>query len=293
MIQNRDKISNKEYKGLTSLKETKQESVDKVLDLYSQGRSQNFIEKELHITRRTIRGILIKYDRIRSRTEQQTDHAHTFSTLREDAFDIVTDEMAYWLGFLYADGYVTNPEGLKKYLGILLKASDKPHIEKFLEWLKAPQKIFSTITTLNGQQYESVGVHIGSRKLYTRLWEWGFTHNKSRDAKPPVAMKYNRDFWRGVVDGDGYLGMINDSSRLRTRPRLHLCGTEDTIKGFKDFVTFSGIETEASVRKAKDRNLFMIEVGDAIAKKVVTLLYKDSTVYLQRKFDNYLELIKE
>ena len=46
---------------------------------------------------------------------------------------ISSEESAYWLGFLYADGCMSEDSRI----GVMLKSSDKHHLEKlkdFLEW---------------------------------------------------------------------------------------------------------------------------------------------------------------
>ena len=52
-------------------------------------------------------------------------------------FDVIdTEEKAYWLGFIYADGYVT-----KTVFGIKLKDSDTCHLEKLKSALKSEHSI--------------------------------------------------------------------------------------------------------------------------------------------------------
>ena len=46
--------------------------------------------------------------------------------------NIDTEEKAYWLGFIYADGYITiNEKTNSGYVGIELQASDVNHLKKF------------------------------------------------------------------------------------------------------------------------------------------------------------------
>ena len=64
------------------------------------------------------------------------------STFDEHSFDVIdTEEKAYWLGFLYADGNVSNT---KNEVGITLQSSDIKHLYKFKTFLKS-----SKIPTLN------------------------------------------------------------------------------------------------------------------------------------------------
>ncbi len=55
-------------------------------------------------------------------------------------FDCIdTEEKAYWLGFIFADGYISSDslKGKSRYLlEISLKASDKNHLDKFNKFMK-------------------------------------------------------------------------------------------------------------------------------------------------------------
>ena len=58
-----------------------------------------------------------------------------FVNRSHDEFDyfseIDIEEKAYWLGFIYADGYVTGSK-----LGIAIANLDRMHLEKFKKWLR-------------------------------------------------------------------------------------------------------------------------------------------------------------
>lgn len=58
-------------------------------------------------------------------------------TFNENIFSIIdNEEKAYWLGFLYADGYLTD-QGL---FGCALQEKDKAHLNKFLTFLGMPEE---------------------------------------------------------------------------------------------------------------------------------------------------------
>jgi len=281
-------ITTSKYKTQASLKRVSQDKIDEALRLHIEGYSQNYIASTLLLGNKTVRTIIDIHSKVRTRTEQSY-YYHKTSTLREDAFDIITEESAYWLGFIYADGYITNPE-THFTIGMMLQASDKPHMEKLKEFLKAPQVIREGQTTIKGKSYPHVRIAIGSQKLHNKLQDYGITHNKSYDAKPPELLIYNRDFWRGIIDGDGYIGILKGA---RKRKRLQLCGTVDIVEGFKRFMQVNNIATNQVVVKRKGKALHNFQIGDTMAEKVAILLYKDATVYLDRKYNKYLEFIKE
>ena len=54
--------------------------------------------------------------------------------LNENFFDELNEKSAYWLGFLYADGYVSSYENS---IGISLKSEDINHLEKFKNFLNS------------------------------------------------------------------------------------------------------------------------------------------------------------
>lgn len=255
------------------LSRTTNETKNKVIELYQKGYSQNYLESTLCMTRKTIRTILDSEGIKRTKKEQHV-HYHITSTLRENAFDFVSDEMAYWLGFIYADGYVTNPKD-HYTIGILLKESDKPQLEKFKEFLKAPQSVY------HYPKFKQTCFKIGSQRLHGALLRWGITHHKSYDAMVPEVMRYNRHFWRGVIDGDGYLGNVND------KPRMQLCGTLDMVENYKKFLILSGVQSEYKVKKHPEKSLYIFEVGYDLAIQAAKILYDDSFVYLDRKYEIY------
>ena len=262
-----------------TLSRTTLETTQKVIELYQQGFSQNHLERTLHMTRKTIRTIL-ENEGIKRTKSGQSFHHHLTSTLRENAFDVLNDETAYWLGFLYADGYITNPEQAN-VIGVLLQEGDFKHIEKFKDFLKAPQNIYYD------KKNKSVKLKLGSQRLHQTLQNWGFTHNKSYDAKPPEVLKYNRHFWRGVIDGDGHLGI--HTTKWGTYPRVSICGTKEMVEGFKDFLLLSGVDTDAKVLKEKDRELHTFTVSAGLANGAAKILYENCNDYLDRKYQKYLD----
>lgn len=68
-------------------------------------------------------------------------------------FDSIdTEEKAYWLGFLYADGNVHSTANI---VSLSLKLSDINHLEKFKTFLKATNKISKTTIKSNNKFYNS------------------------------------------------------------------------------------------------------------------------------------------
>jgi hypothetical protein len=262
------------YIAIANLSKISDEQKEKVKELYLQGSSQLLIEKTLGMTRKTIRTILKKAGIDRTKSEQW--RKRWGSSLNEDAFDVLTPEACYWIGFLYADGHIRK-EGSESSIEVEIELKDKEHLIKLAKFVGSNKE---------PKQYSdnSCTIRFYSKKMQQRLRELGLSHDKSYTAKPHYLLKDSPDFWRGVVDGDGSL-----SNQLNCA-LLHLCGTEETITSFINYLNINGLDTKAIARFCKGTSC-LHQVNFSCKKGIYTanLLYKDASVYLDRKYKTYLE----
>ena len=89
------------------------------------------------------------------------------------------------------------------------------------------------------------------------------------------------------MDGDGCLSDV----QVKT---LHLCGTLQTIEYYINFVYshIPSITKKPVIGNYVSKNFFQISFYKE-AVQVADLLYKDSTIYLDRKYEKYLSWIKK
>lgn len=125
--------------------------------------------------------------------------------------EIDTEEKAYWLGFLTADGYV---QDLKDSIELCLAEIDKEHIEKFKRDIESSHKIGKKTVKLNDKLFNAYRISIKDKQMANDLRKYGFTSNKSYDAYIPIDQinnKFINHYIRGFFDGDGsiYLGTKN------------------------------------------------------------------------------------
>ena len=100
-----------------------------IITEYNNGKSLRKLEKELHVSRRILSTMLQKEKvTIRNNTINSRKYFHN-----ENYFEkIDTEEKAYWLGFIYADGYIESKrKNSSQKFGITLNAKDINHLEKF------------------------------------------------------------------------------------------------------------------------------------------------------------------
>lgn len=193
--------------------------------------------------------------------------------LRHDYFQIIdTEEKAYWLGFLSADGCVYKPKTTNSYrIEINLQDSDEGHLRKFLNAVSPNQNICHYKS--GGRIYHSITVF--SNQLGTDLIRHGVTPRKSLTLQPwngPAHLM--RHYWRGMVDGDG---CICDGKKIW----LALCGTHAVVEAFAEY----GRKVTNSVMKVRQPkpNNWHIAFGEKKAKELARHLYEGATVSLHRK----------
>lgn len=256
-----------------------------LVELYKQGVSQIELETRLKMTRKTIRELL--KSEIPDLYREKSVALRKYQ-LNDDAFDNLKDEeVAYWIGFLYADGHIYPSNSLENTISLGLQLKDINHLEKFKLFLKSTSPIRQgSKKASNGNYHEYCKISIFSKKIINVLRDLGFDNNKSHTAKPHVSLSNNKHFWRGVVDGDGCLSYHSENYSA-----FELCGTKETIQGFIDFVDSNlFIKNKKIPLKCNGKELYDVKYYKD-ATQVADLLYKDSKIYLDRKYKIYQEWI--
>jgi hypothetical protein len=153
------------------------------------------------------------------------------NTLREDAFDVLDPEAAYWAGFLMADGNVHKPITRPSHrLTIRLALHDICALERFKEWIGTDCSILTGKVEDDGKfiNREFCVLQITSNPICERLMSLGVVPNKTEYAVASPEVASSRDFWRGCVDGDGCVYAVESG-------RVYLAGTQSLTQQFIDY----------------------------------------------------------
>jgi hypothetical protein len=213
----------------------------------------------------------------------------------KDYFETIdTQEKAYWLGFLYADGCINRMYKNEKLKGMTLELTickeDKTHLVKFLNSIESNVEIKNKTTTLNGKVFKSNRVIICCTKMCYDLIDKGCTPQKSLILTFPnlqtIPKHLVRHFIRGYFDGDGCL--YANTKRIS----LSIVGTSDMLNGISDFLLSESIlRTKQKYYNAGNAAQMYIYGNDNI-KEVLDYLYQDATIYLGRKYNKFCEHYK-
>lgn len=254
-------------------------SKEKLESLISKRLSVKEICKELNISKRTL------YNRFK---EFNLSLLKPLPKFNINIFDIIdSEEKAYWLGFLYADGYVS-PKNNQVELS--LKSSDYPHLVKFFNFLEDTRTVdFIKISTvkLNGKEYERCRYVIGDKHFHKRLCELGCIPNKSLIVTFPDIKNFKEedlifDFIRGYFDGNGSI------TSSKGYMRLDLYGTENILLGIKNI-----FQNFQFLKKDKRENVYYMRSFNKKANLISSQLYKNAKIFLDRKYLKFAELYRD
>lgn len=240
-----------------------------VIALYQSGYSQGDIRKQLGVPLHVIWRILHK-----AKIPARPFFTPKKHSLRHDAFSTLTEESAYWTGFLMADGYVYDKHS-KNQIRLSLKRSDEQHIEKFKRWLGATQPITYP------KDGTEVAIALSSRQMVLDLAIYGVLSCKSFTARASNKIALNRHFWRGVIDGDGCLQIRENPPTLV----LSLIGSKALVMQFREFAYCNNINFRSKMRKHSRCDMYLTNFGSHNAADLAALLYDDAHIYLDRKYE--------
>jgi hypothetical protein len=227
----------------------------------------------------------ITYRFLKSRTNIISNRER-YSKANHTLFEnIMTEEDAYWLGFLYADGNVYTKNGKNT---ISLSLINKEHVEKFKSFIGVNNKIYDTSNGAFSYQFSSV-------EVCNNLKKYGLIDRKSTEGKlnfSNINSNLMTHLWRGIIDGDGWVlnKKFKNRNGIRIQPVIGLCGTLETCQYLLDFLTERNIKFSSKIRQHK--SIKKIQFSDSVAINIIELLYGNSKVHLDRKKETSNQILK-
>lgn len=223
------------------------------------GKSLTQIAKELGVNRLTVAARL-----------KEAGLSKESVKFNHDFFEIInSEEKAYWLGFIMADGCVSKTHGSK--VVIKLAKKDGHHLKKWHTTIDSNLNIHWMQSGVQSQHYSS--------KMCADLIILGCTPKKTLTLKFPNLNKLlYRHFIRGYFDGDGCADMRKHQKTPQLR--LSFVGTERFLTKLKSILKLNNKLQPTG----NNKSAFSLQIcGNKKAKKIANWMYKDATIFLERK----------
>lgn len=222
--------------------------------------------------------------KMRNKSEMQRKYS-----LNEHYFDVIDDEhKAYWLGWLYSDGSLTSGKNAYE-ISLKLAEVDKEILDKIKIDLNSGRPLYKIIRKNDPTRQDAYDFRISSKHMFETLVKLGCPPAKSLILQFPtenqVPKHLLRHWLRGVVDGDGCVG-CEIRKRQNNYPSgcLSIVTTFDMSKGIQNYIK-NELFINSSIVMTKNGITCNFKIaGNKQYLSVIDWLYKDATIYLERKF---------
>lgn len=191
--------------------------------------------------------------------------------INHDAFNRLTRECSYWIGFLMADGCVSK-NGIVR---VVLKNEDEYHLRRFLKFCGSRSKpLYRNGPTCKCAQ-------IFSKNISNKLIENGVLIRKTwLQAVPTKLVSKRGSFWLGLLDGDGWISTHKANMKYeKSVPAIGWCGNHSLMKlACKVFSRFGGTPC-----LNKMGNIWVARLTGKAAVRALRWMYSSSPISLDRK----------
>lgn len=256
------------------LKILSEEEIDDICQMYlSKTPTQKIVDK--YNVKFKSQNTVIKVIKSRGIKPRTTGHAPIIRD--ENFFEVIdSEEKAYILGLLIADGYVIYPKTRRRTpcWGITLHKQDKYMIEKIKNIIGIEKKIC--------EERNEASITVVSQKMVDDLAKYGVIPQKSFKTFFPIINKeYEKDLIRGIFDGDGCI----------SNGVCSFYGNEPLLIDIQKTLFKSVNIPIGKITKRYSNGADSFSFG---SKKSVSnfyhYIYDEANVFLKRKYEKFKEL---
>lgn len=261
-----------------------QEEINEIIYDYTVlKKGRKVIAKKFHIGDKTLLRVL-KENNISVKTIQETNTSKY--NINHNYFSNQGHNQAYIMGFLAADGNVSRVDNR---IDLELFSQDHEILEKIRIELELEREV-KIYTCSNG--YEKHKLYFYSAQIKKDLEKYGIVPNKtySKDFHFPYLLnnEYIIDYIRGMFDGDGSVKECNHTIGFQ----IDNANKEILSEIQHWFKKEHNIEVKIRETSKANIPLYRLYCYGENSRKIYNILYTPNSLFLQRKFDKWRELLK-
>ena len=203
---------------------------------------------------------------------------------------IDTEEKAYWLGFIAADGNVKN-----QVLSLEISDSDIGHLYKFAKAIGSNYPIKKT-------RKSCCRIQISSFEIINDLLKYNITEKKSHIiCSPSIPYKLLQHYYRGYFDGDGWITSRRSKSKgkfVTTNRRIwdlgYCSGSDKILIEIREWFSQKlNLPIAKIFTHKRSGSLYQFAIGGSNKFLLAgDALYNNSTIFLNRKKEKWISAIK-
>lgn len=267
-----------------SINKVSEEIKQQIVKDYINNISMRELERKYDVSRSTI----AKYLEEKGVKTQKGNHYRTYTHDFDFFENIDTEEKAYWLGFMFADGYIVDNSNRygEDHFGMTLAIQDEEVLEKYKKSIKATNPI-KKYKREDGQ--DQVRLLMTSQKTVDDLIFHGCYKQKTKILNPPVGVPEELvyHFIRGYFDGDGCITYSYKGSYAHGT--VSIVSTLPVVNWVYEQIKMGSIVKD----KRHDTVWIYTLGGNQQIIKFYSLLYQNATIYMERKHKKFQELLQK
>ncbi len=216
--------------------------------------------------------------------------------VNESFFDIWSDEMAYVLGFMYADGHIGEYSSFRgKY--VVFTNNNRDRLELIKRLLDSDHTI-SVKSTPYGVK-EVYYLRIGNQQLFERLVELGVTPRKSLTMNPPpIPDEFFGSFLLGYFDGDGCVCIDHNKKRGTAALRvIYTSGSLAFLTQLRDYLrSHLGVVGPGLHKHGSSKRTYQLRYSTQDSYRIFLCMYKSSKqvqLGMPRKYAIFMKYLDE
>jgi DNA-binding CsgD family transcriptional regulator len=248
-------------------------------------KSSKAIGRKLGVSGDTISRYMEEFGLIPNKKISYNCNHNIFSTDTESSF--------YLAGFIAADGCIKSKKGTtSKSLYIGLSNKDRTHLEKIRDALEAEHPIgdYEVKNSKRNPKWSDTicsSMSITSAQIYSDLQRFNITERKTHTLTLPDWMRdhpLRHHFIRGYIDGDGCFSSAVGKGRKVRQVFFSVRGTTAFLTSLRSILE-ADLNLEERIKEIRINNgIGVLEYGgNRVCKTLAEYLYKDATIYLDRK----------
>lgn len=224
--------------------------------------------------------------------------------LNHDYFDVIdSNEKAYWLGLIAADGSIKNDKkkGNSWTITLELMKQDKYLVEAFAKAVETNLEVKEYINPSgfqrqDGQPHIECRIVLSSVKMVNDLiTKYNIVPNKSLllNKLPNIEDQYMSHYIRGFIDGNGSITYHKMKDKYKV-PRILIYSTHNFCNNINKYLEkHVGVKINKIYDQKKEKMSFISFAAFNDILKIYNYLYKDASIYMIRKKQKLEDLISE
>ena len=277
-------------KGRYLLKDVPEDDKQKMVQMYLDGYNTYTIGEAFDMSYKQITSVLDTYNIPRMYSGGRRKY-----TINEHFFDVIdNEEKAYILGLIYADGTVNSKYN---WIEISLQEDDFELLRIVNEKMGSNKPLKLINYEYSKERYglnmkNQYRLTLSSSIMKQALIKLGCVPNKSKILEfPNIPKELYPHFIRGYFDGDGSIYKGVAKNRTSNNYYIDFISTYNFVLAIQEYLKeVLGISGGGIYQHRSTPEMYYLSFcGKQQTKRIADLLYKEATIFMQRKYERYLD----